>query len=191
MESPAEQSIQPGPGSFWNSVYQELRGLASRYLAGERRDHTLQPTALVHEAFLRLSGHRALRGFDRLEFCRAAASAMRRILIDHARHRLRQRRRATLVAVDDAGELGAANTLDAEALLDLEDALTDLERLSERRAEIVRLRFFAGLTEEAVAELLQISRRTVQYEFRSARAWLRSVLGTGDESVGSGGPTGP
>jgi RNA polymerase sigma factor (TIGR02999 family) len=170
------------PGSLeplWTSVYQELRRLADHYLAHERRDHTLQPTALVNETFLRLQSSRELARCDRLEFCRAAASAMRRVLVDHARHRLRHKRRHAQALVPP-DELFATAVVDASTLLDVEQALTELETISARRAEIVRLRFFAGLAEEEVAELLGISRRTVQSEFRSARAWLRSVLARDD-----------
>jgi RNA polymerase sigma factor (TIGR02999 family) len=171
----------PAPAPFsapvWDSVYRELRALAASYLARDQRSHTLQPTALVHETFLRLQGSRNAERMDRLEFYRAAASAMRRVLIDYARYRQRQKRGRGRRAEPNVDLDSLQGDPDPERLLELEDALAVLESLSPRRAEVVRLRFFAGLSEQEVADLLGTSRRTVQYDFRTARAWLRSALG--------------
>lgn len=175
--APMRHPTESGVDQIWSSVYRELHTLAARHLAGERRNHTLQPTALVHEAFLRLRADRASGGIDRAAFCRAAAGAMRRILVDHARARLRQKRAVQdgfRVALDDEV---LASEADAIRLLELEDAVTKLEVVSARRAEVVRLRYFAGLTEEETAEVLGVCRRTIQNEFRSARAWLRRAMG--------------
>lgn len=175
---------ESGVDQLWSSVYRELHTLAARHLAGERRNHTLQPTALVHEAFLRLRVDRGAGGLDRAEFCRAAAGAMRRILVDHARARLRQKRSMPDGMRGECEGEVVASEADAVRMLELEDALTKLEAVSTRRAEVVRLRYFAGLAETEVADVLRVSRRTVQYEFRSARAWLRRAMGSlGEEGL--------
>jgi RNA polymerase sigma factor (TIGR02999 family) len=170
----------------WDSVYRELRALATHFLSHDRRNHTLQPTALVHEAFLRLQGSRHAAAMDRLEFCRAAASAMRRILMDYARYRLRKKRDVTRRSdvVVDLDEL--SGPIQPETYLDLEAALEKLEQVDPRRAEIVRLRFFAGLEESEVAEMLGVSKGSVQYDFRVARAWLRTKM---EHRAGDSSPT--
>ena len=157
------------------AVYDELRGLAAGYLRGERVDHTFQPTALAHEAFLRLMGQRALPSEDRSHFLALAAQAMRRILTDHARRRLAAKRgggamRVTLAAVDS--EAGAGE-FDMAAL---DDALHKLAALDERRARVVDLRFFGGLTIEETAHALGISPATVKTDWAFARAWLHREL---------------
>ena len=165
----------PQPSDLWASVYRELRELARRFLASERPDHTLQPTALVHEAFLRLQADRKASQDGRAEFCRAAAAAMRRILVDHARGHLRRKRTGGARRLELTLDLEAA-PLDAQRLLDVEGALEQLESVSPRRAEICRLRFFAGLTEDEIAAVQGVCRRTVQSEYRGARAWLGRAL---------------
>ncbi|MBI5168667.1 MAG: sigma-70 family RNA polymerase sigma factor [Candidatus Eisenbacteria bacterium] len=157
------------------AVYDELRDLAAGYLRRERADHTFQPTALAHEAFLRLMGQRALPREDRSHFLALAAQAMRRILTDHARRRNAAKRgsgalRVTLAAVDAEA---AAAEFDMGAL---DDALHKLAALDERRARVVDLRFFGGLTIEETAEALGVSPATVKTDWAFARAWLHREL---------------
>ena len=155
-------------------VYGELKRLASSYLRSERPDHTLQPTALVHEAYLRLEGQRSVVWSNRAHFFGIAARIMRRILVDHARRRGAAKRdvatlRVTLV--DDA----AADR--APELIALDTALTSLEDLDPQQARVVELRYFGGLTVEETAEAAGISTATVKREWRTARAWLRREIG--------------
>lgn len=158
-------------------VYRDLRDRASGYFRHVRSDHTLQPTALVHEAYLRVSaGDIAWK--DRSHFLAVAAKAMRYVLADHARrHRTEKRggaadawQRVTLCGI---GSDGGDRIIDA---LDLEAALSELGEVNERLARIVELRFFAGLTVEEVAELLALAPRTIELDWRTARAWLRNRL---------------
>jgi RNA polymerase sigma-70 factor, ECF subfamily len=169
--------------SLWESVYDELRVRARTLLARERRSHTLQPTALVHEAFLRLRAHRAAAAFDEVEIYRAAANAMRRILVEHARRRKRLKRLSPSPRPVSTFE-GDVEGLPMEAgtILDIDAALTAMANIDSRSAEIVRLRFYAGLSEVEVAALLNLSRRTVQADFRTARAWLASFLAANREA---------
>jgi RNA polymerase sigma factor (TIGR02999 family) len=161
-------------------VYDELRRLAAARLAGEDAGHTLQPTALVHEAYLKLVGsdpHHPWNG--RVHFFAAAAEAMRRILIDHARKKRRLRRgggmkRVELEAMDDLAEV--AESGGAGELLALDEALTELAAADPRKAELVRLRYFAGLTLEEAAEILGISRATADRHWAFARAWLYDAM---------------
>ena len=152
-------------------VYSELRRRAAVYLQGERRDHTLQATALVHEAYVRLVGGKAIAWQNRAHFFVVASQIMRRILVDHARgHRARKRPGAGMkVTLDD--HIGAAQPTDCE-ILQLDRALTELSQLDPRQAHIVELRYFGGLSEDEVASLLSLSRRTVTREFQTARAWM-------------------
>jgi RNA polymerase sigma factor (TIGR02999 family) len=158
-------------------VYQELHALAARQLDRERPGHTLQPTALVHEAFVKLSGARDLP-LDRGHFVAIAAHAMRQILVDHARRRTAAKRgggwhRTTL------GEGTAKLDVDLDELLDLDRAMAELD---ERQSSVVELRFFAGLEEREVAEILGVTQRTVRRDWVKARAWLYAALygGEGD-----------
>jgi RNA polymerase sigma factor (TIGR02999 family) len=149
-------------------VYQELRRLAASYLRVERPDHTLQPTALVHEAYLRLVDQRGVNWQNRAHFFGIAAQMMRRILVDHARRRQAAKRDATALRLEaNGGEAGR----DPE-LLALDQALCGLESLDARQARIVELRFFGGLTVEETAEVAGVSPATVKREWRTARAWL-------------------
>ena len=152
-------------------VYRELRRRAGAYLRNERRDHTLQPTALVHEAYVRLVGQDRMTWQNRAQFFGVAAQMMRRILVDHARrHRAAKRPGAgAKVTLDD--RIGAEKPYDCEILL-LDQALNDLAGVEARQAEIVELRYFGGLSEEEVATLLSISRATVTREWQTARTWL-------------------
>jgi len=152
-------------------VYRELRKRAAAQLRGERRNHTLQPTALVHEAYVRLAGQDPIAWQNRAHFFAVSAQMMRRVLVDHARrHRASKRSGTKLrVALDD--HLGATQPHDYEVIL-LDSALTELSRIDARQASIVELRFFGGLSEQEVASLLSLSRRTVTREWQTARAWL-------------------
>jgi RNA polymerase sigma factor (TIGR02999 family) len=152
-------------------VYLELRRCARSYLRQERPDHTLQPTALVHEAYVRLAGQDRVVWKNRAHFFGIAAQMMRRILVDHAReHRSAKRPGSGLrVAFDDG--IGAAGPLDCE-ILQLEDALGELALKDPRQGQIVELRYFAGMSEREVAGVLSISRATVTREWQMARAWL-------------------
>lgn len=152
-------------------VYRELRRRATAYLRRERQDHTLQPTALVHEAYLRLAGQDRTTWESRAHFFGVAAQMMRRILVDHAREHQSAKRpgSAFRVALDD--RIGSTAPLDCEVLL-LEEALQELAILDPRQGQIVEFRYFAGMSEQEVAEVLCISRSTVTREWQTARAWL-------------------
>ena len=157
-------------------VYRELHRLAASQLRAERRNHTLQPTALVNEAYLRLVGQRSVSWANRAHFFAIAAEMMRRVLVDHARKRGAGKRNPSTVYVDlGTPETGAADR--ATELLALDDALTELEKLDPRQAKVVELRFFAGLSVEETAEVAGISTATVKREWRTARAFLRDELG--------------
>lgn len=152
-------------------VYSELRRRAAAYLRRERPGHTLQPTALVHEAYIRLVGQRRLTWQNRAHFFGLAAQMMRRILVDHARARAAGRRPGAGLRVSLAEGIGAVQPVDCEGLL-LDQALNELISLDPRQAQIVELRYFAGFSEEEVAEALNISRSTVTREWQTARAWM-------------------
>ncbi|HEY7500090.1 MAG TPA: sigma-70 family RNA polymerase sigma factor [Vicinamibacterales bacterium] len=156
-------------------VYEELHRIASAYLRRERPDHTLQTTALVHEAYLRLAGQDELGWKNRAHFRAIAAQTMRRILIEHARARGRQKRGGAphRVVLHDDLALAASPGIDLEAI---DHALTRLQLLDPQQARIVELRFFAGLTVEETAEVLSISKTTVKRDWAMARAWLRREL---------------
>jgi RNA polymerase sigma factor (TIGR02999 family) len=159
-------------------VYDELRALAARHLRGERRGHTLQPTALVHEAYLRLVDSAAL-GFDsRAHFFGTAAIAMRRVLVDHARRRNAVKRGGAWERVTLATDL-ADDSRTATDLLDLHAALERLAGLDPQLARLVELRFFAGLTLDEAATLLGVSRRKAAKDWAAARLWLRRELDAG------------
>jgi RNA polymerase sigma factor (TIGR02999 family) len=159
-------------------IYRELRRRAAAYLRRERQDHTLQPTALVHEAYLRLLGQQRVRWQDRAHFFGIAAQMMRRVLVDHARtHRAAKRPAAVLrVAFDD--QLATVQPRECELLL-IDQALEDLARIDPRQAQIVELRYFGGLSEEEVATTLSVSRATVTREWKTARAWLYRRMTSG------------
>jgi RNA polymerase sigma factor (TIGR02999 family) len=159
-------------------VYDELRTLAAAHLRRERPDHSLQPTALVHEAYLRLVGGEHAPWEDRGHFFRAAARAMRRILIEQARRRGRQKRGGGRVRVSLDVPL-ASTWDDPDRMLALDEALRRLEGQDPRSAEVVQLRYFGGLSVRETAEALGTSERTVKREWTFARAWLRNALGEG------------
>jgi RNA polymerase sigma factor (TIGR02999 family) len=156
-------------------VYAELRRLAANYLRRERPDHTLQPTALVHEAFIRLVDQRQVDWSNRAQFMGMAAVMMRRILVNHARDRVADKRGGGVehVPLTLAGEgIGTA----AVNLLDLHEALDRLGEADRRKAQIVELKFFAGLTTDEIADTLQISTATVERDWKFARAWLHQAV---------------
>jgi RNA polymerase sigma factor (TIGR02999 family) len=156
-------------------VYAELRREARRFLRRERADHTLRPTALVHEAYLRLAAQHEAGWENRAQFFAVAAQAMRRVLVDHARRRKAQKRPAARLQVELAEDAAVAPPRPAD-LLALDAALEDLAARDPRRARLVELRFFAGLTVPEAAQVLGVSPRTVDREWQLARAWLHRRL---------------
>jgi len=159
-------------------VYRELRQRAAEYLRHERHGHTLQPTALVHEAYLRLAGSHRISWQSRAHFFAVAAQMMRRILVDHARaHHAAKRPSAALrVTLDD--QIGAAQPRDCELLL-LDQALDELAHRDPQQGRVVELRYFAGLSEQEVGAVLCLSRATVTREWQTARAWLYRRITSG------------
>ncbi len=160
-------------------VYEQLRAIARQRMKQERSGHTLQATALVHEAYLRLVGDRRVAWAGRAHFFAAAAEAIRRILLDHAKQRLRakrggQNRRVALSVVDLATEQDPAE------ILALDEAICRLEKRDKRLSQVVRLRFYAGLSVADAAKALDLSERTVKRLWSFARAWLYAELGDGD-----------
>jgi len=158
-------------------VEAELRKLARRTLKGERRDHTLQTTALINEVYLRLIGENGVSWQNRAHFYGIAASIMRRILVDHARRRdsIKRGGKDRTVPFDEAAHV-RGGSIDFVDVVALNRALKDLERMDARQARIVELRVFGGLSNGAVAELLNCSVSTVKREWTTARAWLYRAL---------------
>ncbi len=159
-------------------IYDELRRLARGYMSRETPGHTLQPTALVHEAYLKLVDQTRADWKGKTHFYAVGAKVMRRLLVDHARERGALKRGAgwQSVTLSEALDPLGEEPLDPERLLDLESALEKLAEIDEREARVVTLRFFGGLTVEQVAEVLGVSKRTVESDWRHARAWLRLRL---------------
>ena len=158
-------------------VYQELRKLAGGYLRSERPDHTLQPTALIHEAYLRMIGKNMPQWQSRAHFFGVAARLMRQILVEHARTRHAAKRGGDQqkISLDDAPQVFAQS--DAAELLTLDDALTKLAAFDERRSRILEMRSFGGMSVEETALALGVSERTVKRDMRLAQAWIRRELG--------------
>jgi RNA polymerase sigma-70 factor, ECF subfamily len=162
-------------------LYSELRGIARYYLAEERAGHTLQPTALVHEAFLRLVGQKNASWQDRAHFVASAAQAMRRILTDHARAKRSVKRGGAQFQVTlDEGIAGTAGP--SVDVLALDEAMDRLGRLDARQNQIVEMHFFGGLSFEEIGGVLNISPRTVKRDWRMARAFLHAELSAGSEA---------
>jgi len=159
-------------------VYQELRDLAARYLRRERHGHTLSPTALVHEAFLRLVDQSRVSWQGKTHFYAVGAEAMRRILIDHARARQRDKRGRDWRKVAFDVVVSELALLDTD-LVDFRDSLRRLAELDPRQARVVELRLFAGLDMNEIATVLGVSKRTVEGDWTHARAWLRAELASG------------
>jgi RNA polymerase sigma-70 factor, ECF subfamily len=156
-------------------VYDELRHIAARQLRQERGSHTLQPTAVVNEAYLRLQAHEGFQWPSRAHFFAFAAHLIRRVLVDYARHRNRAKRGGGLerVTLSEAEDLSLERAPDMVAL---DEALTELETLDPRKAAVVELRFFGGLTTDEIAQHLRVSPETVGREWRRAKAWLFDQL---------------
>jgi len=165
---PAVQDVLP-------LVYGELRRLAGHYLRRERKDHTLQPTALVHEAYMRLAAQDRVQWRNRSHFMGVAAQLMRRVLVDHARADQAVKRGGlnTMVPIDEVNPGGDAPSVD---LFALDEALTKLATFDARQAKVIELRYFGGLTVEEVAEVMDLSPATVKREWQMARAWIHREL---------------
>ena len=158
-------------------VYDELRRLAGHYLSRERTGHSLQATALVNEAYLRLVDYKRMRWENRAHFFAVSAQLMRRILVDHARrHNLKRGGGVQHIALEDTGVVGGGR---AENLVVLDDAMQALARIDPRKAQVVELRFFGGLSVEETAEVLKVSPVTVMRDWNTARAWLLREMGGG------------
>jgi RNA polymerase sigma-70 factor, ECF subfamily len=162
-------------------VYDELHMLASRYLSRERSNHTLQPTALVNEAYVKLAGQRAVDWQNRAHFFGIAAHLMRRILVDRARHVRRSKRGGNVpkLSIDEAEPSAPASAVDPVDAFALDRALSRLEAIDQQQGRIVELRFFGGLTIQETAEVMGLSAGTVKRDWAVARAWLYRAI-TGD-----------
>ena len=163
------------PGSITPSLYQELHRIAVRKMRYERRNHTLQPTALVNEAYLRLAAIHPIDSSDRVRLLALSAHVMRNILVDHARSNRAHKRGAGAMQITYDDDLQTAPAFDVEVLA-VDDALKHLAKLDCRQAEILELIFFAGMTFEEIASALQISVRTAKRESSMGRAWMRGEL---------------
>lgn len=161
-------------------LYDELRGIAGGYLRHERADHTLQPTALVHEAYMKLIDQTRLPWNDAAHFRAIAARAMRQVLVDHARKNGAEKRGGDRlkVTLDSAVSVTSDKLID---VLNLDELLSKLAELDQRKASVVELLFFGGLTHEEASRVLGVSRKTVEADWYMARAWLGTHLLTGDE----------
>ena len=168
-----------------SAVYDALRDIARNQLRGERANHTLQTTELVHEAYMKLVDHETVDWQDRQHFFAVAARAMRQILVDHARRRTAQKRggEAETVPLDDVTprrEVGPGT------LIALHDALDRLAERDERKAQVVECRFFGGYTTQETADVLDVSRSTVVRDWRAAQAWLNRAMGAGESKASAG-----
>lgn len=161
-------------------VYEELRRMAKRYMHSQPSGHTLQTTALIHEAYLKLADNREKRWQNRAHFFAVAASAMRHILVDHARSQKAGKRGggATVISIDDVANVSFER---ASEVVALDEALTALGALDDRKARVVELRYFGGLTTEETAEVLKISQQTVLRDWNFAKIWLLRELTAGRE----------
>lgn len=176
MEAPDERGQGERVDALTESLYRELRDIAAQQLRSERPGHTLQPTALVHEAYLRLSRQDGIQWENRAHFLSVASRQIRQILVDHARAKRRSKRGGDQTRIHlqtDLADIG--KPID---LLDLEEALQRLDELGEMHGQIVELKFFGGLTEPEVSSVLGISERTVRRRWLFARSWLyRQLVG--------------
>ena len=171
----ASEGDRDAVAELWNLTYEELRRIAYRMLQSERADHTLSGTALVHEAFVKLVDQNRVNWQDRAHFFAVAAQACRRILIDHARkHRAQKRGGGRARITLDRLQIEAERK--SEDLIDLHEALERLETLNSRLSRIVEYRYFGGLSEAEIAEVLGISERTVRRDWVKARGWLYDEL---------------
>lgn len=169
------ESVDAGPkNQLLEAVYPELHRLASAFMRRERSNHTLQPTALVNEAYMRLASVQPMSWESRLHFVNAAAQVMRRILIDHARsQQARKRAGGQRVELDETSSISVDNP---DLLLSIDRALCRLANLDERLAKVVELRYFGGLSVDETAQVMQTSLRTVKRDWALARAWLENEL---------------
>lgn len=167
------QSVRGELGAPW--PYDELRRLASAFLRGERRAHTLQATALLHEAWLRIGDLPGDAIADRKGFCALVAQAIRRVLVDHARARAAKKRGGLATRITLSEEVAVSREREVD-LLELDEALAELARLDARQAQVVELRFFCGLSVREVAGILGTSERTVEGDWHMARGFLRRKL---------------
>lgn len=161
------------PGRLLELVYEDLRHLAAAYMRNERADHTLQATALVHEAYMRMVDWKNVSWENRAQFFSVAAKVMRRVLIDHARSQGAKKRNRHKLVLDEAISLPDNQQID---LIALDEALQKLENLDPRQARIVEMRFFGGLTIEETAHVLDVSDATVRREWTFAKAWFQREL---------------
>ncbi len=167
----------PGPDTaeLMAAVYDELRALAAHHLRGERLCHTLQPTALVHEAYLRLAGLDHIRWRDERHFCIAASGVIRRVLVDHARTRATAKRGGGQPCITLEADDCIAIAPDLDVLV-LDEAMMRLADLDERKCRVVELRFFGGLTIQGTADALGVGTTTIEDDWAFARAWLRRAI---------------
>ena len=164
---------EASPERLLEIVYDDLRRLAGAYMRNERSDHTLQATALVHEAYMRLVDWKNVSWESRAQFFAVAAQVMRKVLIDHARARKSQKRNGHKLVIDEAISLPDRRPID---LIALDEALESLKEVDPRQAKIVELRFFGGLSIEETAYVLKISESTVRREWTFAKAWFQREL---------------
>lgn len=169
--------------ALMGAIYQDMRRLALAHMGDERRDHTLQATALVHEAYVKLIDQRNTQWNDRVHFFAVASRIVRRILVDHARGRNAEKRGGpmTRVSIGERDVAAPERELDVVAL---HEALEELARLDEQQARIVELRYFGGCTVEEVAELLKVGKRTVDRQWLAAKTWLFDRLSESDDAPG-------
>lgn len=162
-------------------VYEELRRLARQKMAAQPPGQTIQATALVHEAYLKLVGESSPRWNDRRHFIAADAQAMRQILVDRARYKARQRRGGNLVRVDiDQIEVALPPGIEPETILSLNEALEQLRKTDAVKAQVVEIKFFLGLQDQEIAELLDVTTRTIERYWAYAKAWLYERMGDED-----------
>jgi RNA polymerase sigma factor (TIGR02999 family) len=180
----AYQSRAESPEELFAQVYSELRQLAHAYMRRERADHTLQATALVHEAYMRLFEAEPFEWENRKHLFCTVARSMRRVLVDHARRHRAERHGGAhrKVSLD---EQGPAICQDLPQLIALDEALERLARLNPRQAQVVELHSFAGLTEAEAAEVLDVSVKTVKNDWRFAKAWLKTEMGIDSDDPGT------
>lgn len=166
---------------LWDAVYDELRTLARHRMRGERKDHTLGTTALVHECYLKLVDQTQVEWDSRLHFYAMASRIMRNILVDYARRRTAQKRGGGAPHVDLEKVQLSDSQETANLFIALDTALSELASMDERMAKVVEYRFFGGMTEKEIAELLDVSARTVRRDWRKAKGWLARALDEGEE----------
>lgn len=176
--------MRGGSSDAWNRllplIYTELRQLAARSLRNERQDHTLQATALVHEAYLRLVGQTQVAWRDRAHFIAAAGQTIRRILVDHARARMRRKRagRRARIQLDETVAVLPQRDIN---LVALDEAMTKLAEHAPRKARVVEMRFFGGATVEETAEVFGMTTRSIERDWKFARAWLFREISKGED----------